>query len=84
MYFKDKDLVLKKLDFFLNNINWFKDRGNPYTIGFLLYGDPGCGKTSFIKSLLNKTKYHAININLSNNFNLNLLKKLMMMKKLVI
>ncbi len=77
MFFKDKELVLKKLDFFINNINWYKERGNPYTIGFLLHGDPGCGKTSFIKSILNKTKYHAININLSNNFNLNLLKKLM-------
>ena len=32
------------------------------TLGLLFYGDPGCGKTSVIKSIANMTKRHIINV----------------------
>lgn len=38
-------------------------------MGFLLYGNPGCGKSGFIKALVNLTKFNAILIKLNNKFN---------------
>ena len=35
-------------------------------MGIMLYGTPGCGKTSFIKSLINYTQRHVMYINLNN------------------
>ncbi|XP_053090495.1 mitochondrial chaperone BCS1-like [Pangasianodon hypophthalmus] len=33
---------------FISNPKWYNDRGIPYRQGYLLYGPPGCGKSSFI------------------------------------
>jgi chaperone BCS1 len=41
---------------FLKNSNWYSDRGIPYRRGYLLYGPPGCGKTSFITALAGSLK----------------------------
>ena len=73
-YFHNKDNILEKIDFFLNNKQWYMDRGIPYNLGILLYGEPGCGKTRFIKQLMNHTKRHGIDIKLSDNFDFNELK----------
>lgn len=73
-YFHNKDNILDKIDFFLNNKQWYIDRGVPYNLGILLYGEPGCGKTRFIKQLMNHTKRHGIDIKLTDNFDFNSLK----------
>ena len=39
--------------------------GKTYKAGLLFHGDPGCGKTSTIKAILNYTNRHGIIINLS-------------------
>jgi SpoVK/Ycf46/Vps4 family AAA+-type ATPase len=55
----------------------YKKRGIPHTLGFLLWGEPGCGKTGFIKALMNKTKRHGISIKLNNKFDLNKLRQIL-------
>ena len=70
-YFHDMDKIIKKIDFFLNNKQWYMDRGIPYNLGILLYGEPGCGKTRFIKQLMNHTGRHAIDIKLNDSMDFN-------------
>lgn len=36
---------------FMSNYQWFKDNGLPYKRGYLLYGDPGNGKTSVVRMM---------------------------------
>jgi DNA polymerase III delta prime subunit len=55
------------LDFFLKNKKWYDEKGIPYTIGLLLSGQAGAGKTSTVKCLANETNRHIININLNND-----------------
>ena len=43
--------ILKDVKDFTNNPKWYMDRGIPYRRGYLLYGPPGCGKSSFITAL---------------------------------
>jgi len=66
MIFEGKEDVLKKIDFFINNKQWYYDNGIPYTLGIGLYGPPGTGKTSFFKSLANLTGRHLIILSLKN------------------
>lgn len=75
-FFKNKDFILKKINNFLNNKKWYLEKGQPYTLGILLWGEPGCGKTGFIKALANETGKHIINIKLSYNFDFNKLNKI--------
>lgn len=64
-YFQEMNAVLKKIDFFLHNKAWYQAKGIPYNLGILLYGEPGCGKTRFIKQLMNYTHRHGIDIKLN-------------------
>lgn len=51
VFFDDKCEVMRKIDFFMNNREWYNKNGIPYTLGIGLHGPPGTGKTSFIKAL---------------------------------
>lgn len=64
-YFQEMETVMQKIDFFLNNKEWYMKKGIPYNLGILLYGEPGCGKTRFIKQLMNYTNRHGIDIKLN-------------------
>jgi chaperone BCS1 len=70
-YFQEMETVMKKLDFFLNNKAWYQAKGIPYNLGILLYGEPGCGKTRFIKQLMNYTHRHGIDIKLNDGMDFN-------------
>jgi len=60
-------VVRKRVEFFVRNRKWYDAKGIPYTLGLLLSGQAGAGKTSTIKCLANETKRHVININLNND-----------------
>jgi len=57
-------LIEKRVNFFIKNKKWYSDNGIPYTLGLMLYGLPGCGKTSLIKAVSGVTQRHIINIKL--------------------
>lgn len=48
--------LFNDVDWFINNEDWFKQRGMSYKRGYILHGPPGCGKTSVSKILANKYK----------------------------
>jgi hypothetical protein len=75
-YLPNFDEVINKIDFFLNNKEWYTKKGIPYNLGIMLYGEPGCGKTRFIKQLMNYTGRHGIDIKLNNKFCFNELKNI--------
>lgn len=57
--------IKKRIDLF-NNVEWYKLRGLPRTLGLLLHGIPGTGKTSVIKAIAKDTNRHVISVKLSN------------------
>lgn len=50
---------------FISNGKWYDERGIPYRRGYLLYGPPGSGKTSFIQALAGELGYNICILNLS-------------------
>lgn len=75
IFFEGKDKLIRYVDKFKYEENLvenkipnkyeeeYKKIGYTYKATFLFYGFPGCGKTSTIKAILNRTKRHGIIIN---------------------
>ena len=42
---------------FLKSEKWYQQRGIPYRRGYLLYGHPGTGKSSFIQAVAGALDY---------------------------
>ncbi|EAT36833.1 AAEL011123-PA [Aedes aegypti] len=59
------DRILRDCREFIQNPQWYADRGIPYRRGFLLYGPPGCGKSSFITALAGEIEFGICLLNLS-------------------
>ncbi|KAK9473200.1 mitochondrial chaperone BCS1 [Dipodascopsis tothii] len=57
--------ILADVNDFLSTGQWYYDRGIPYRRGYLLYGPPGSGKSSFIQALAGELDYNICILNLS-------------------
>ena len=64
MFFENQEQIIKKINFFIDNKEWYYEMGIPYSLGIGLHGPPGTGKTSFFKCLANMTKRHLIILSL--------------------
>ena len=64
---KESHLIKKRVLFFKNNKKWYDKKGIPYTLGLLLSGPPGGGKTSTIKCVANTMQRHIVNVKLHKN-----------------
>lgn len=67
LFGKNIDIIRRRVDFFRDNKDWYDNKGVPYTLGILVSGSPGSGKTSLIKCIANELKRHIINIHLSDS-----------------
>ncbi|CUM49729.1 Mitochondrial chaperone BCS1 [Debaryomyces fabryi] len=59
--------ILSDVKDFLTSGDWYHKRGIPYRRGYLLYGPPGSGKTSFIQAIAGELDYNICILNLSEN-----------------
>lgn len=55
----------KHVDLFMHQPEWYQKRGIPRTLGILLHGEPGTGKTSTIKAIAKDTNKHIFSVTLS-------------------
>ena len=60
-----KERVIADVKGFLGSAKWYYERGIPYRRGYLLYGPPGSGKSSFIRALAGELDYNIAMLNLS-------------------
>lgn len=60
-----KESIVHDVKDFLARQQWYVDRGIPYRRGYLLYGPPGSGKSSFIQALAGDLDFGVAMINLS-------------------
>lgn len=64
VYGNHVDDLKERLDLFLKQPDWYRERGIPHTLGILLSGVPGAGKTSTFKAIIKDTKRHPFVIKL--------------------
>lgn len=60
-----KEGIVEDVQDFLSRQQWYVDRGIPYRRGYLLYGPPGSGKSSFIQALAGELDFGVAMVNLS-------------------
>lgn len=60
-----KEKILGDVQEFLDARTWYLDRGIPYRRGYMLFGPPGTGKTSFVQALAGKLDFNIAMLSLS-------------------
>lgn len=54
----------ERLNLFTKHPEWYIERGIPHSLGIMLHGIPGAGKTSTIKAIAKDTNRHIFNLSL--------------------
>lgn len=62
---EQKDRILKDIQWFIDNQDFYVSRGIPYHRGYLFEGSPGCGKSSMIPVVAAATKKDICTLSLS-------------------
>jgi chaperone BCS1 len=57
--------VISDVHDFINRKEWYIEREIPHRRGYLFYGPPGCGKTSFVKAIAGEIDYSICVLSLS-------------------
>jgi chaperone BCS1 len=60
-----KERIVRDIQDFLSARQWYLDRGIPYRRGYLLWGPPGTGKSSFIEALAGHLDFNIAMLTLS-------------------
>ena len=58
--------LAEDLDMFLQRETWYADKGIPYKRGYLFHGPPGCGKSSLVRAISNRSQRDVHYLNLAN------------------
>jgi SpoVK/Ycf46/Vps4 family AAA+-type ATPase len=64
-FFTQRDALIKRIDFFINNEQWYNDRGIPYQLTLVFEGPAGCGKTSTVKGIAAYANRHIVDVDLN-------------------
>lgn len=59
------DVVLPRLNFFIDNPDWYRDRGRAHRLNILLHGTYGTGKTKFVYYLASRLGWRIIRVPLN-------------------
>ena len=62
LFISDKELLISKIDKFINDKKFYIEHGIPYKMGILLHGEPGCGKSTISKVIASYLDYKIYNI----------------------
>jgi hypothetical protein len=65
IFYTQRNAVRDRVQFFLDRPDWYKAKGIPHTLGLLLHGPPGTGKSSTVKAVARVAGRHIVNVNMS-------------------
>lgn len=77
-------ILKERVRLFVENPKWYMERGIPHTLGVLLHGPPGTGKTSVIKAIAKDTRRHIFNIKLGADTTQTQLRNLFFKERIVV